>query len=128
MHARNTWHGSSALLRSLTDMQKLCHMIKTPFFALTDKTTAVIFWDDSRGAVEGEVPAVRPVADFWRADLQASGVEVLDTVVQCSKLVHSVQHHAQDGMGSCATWRRPAKVCSTCLRPCLPTMSTACKC
>ena len=59
-------------------------------------TTAVIFWDDSGGAVEGEVPAVRPVADFWRADLQAFGVEVLDTVVQCSKLVHSVQHHAPD--------------------------------
>ncbi len=59
-------------------------------------TTAVIFWDDSRGAVGGEVPVARPVADSWRTDLQAAGVDVLDTVVQCSKLVHSVQHHAPD--------------------------------
>lgn len=59
-------------------------------------TTAVFFWDDSKGAVGGEVPAARPVADSGRADLQALGLDVLDTVVQCSKLVHSVQYHAPD--------------------------------
>ena len=61
-------------------------------------TTAVIFWGDLRvrDVVDGELPDAPSVPIPWVADLQASEVDVRDTVVQCSKLVHSVQHPAPD--------------------------------